>query len=290
MKPASNLDWDLLRVFLAVMRSPNLREAAKRLGVSHATIRRRLEVLEADLGLRLFDRRREGLHATAAAAELLDTAEGVERAVHALDRRAAGADPELRGPVRVTAPDALMTELLLPELAAFSERHPQIELHVDLGYELADLGRREADVAIRAMPIGKAPHAELTGRKAASASRAIYGSGDQWIGFWGEERDRAWVKETAFPDLPIRGAFPDPLMQRGAAAAGMGLTLLSCFIADGYLERVTEPEPHFDIWVLVHPDLRRNPRLRVFRDEMVAALKRLEPRLQGANDASDPGR
>ena len=46
----------------------------------------------------------------------------------------------------------------------------------------------------------------------------------------------------------------------------------------------SEPEPSFDLWVLVHPDLRRSPRLRVFRDEMVEALRRLQPRLAGQTE------
>jgi len=61
----------------------------------------------------------------------------------------------------------------------------------------------------------------------------------------------------------------------------MGMTVLPCHFADPYLERRSEPMPSYDIWVLVHPDLRRSLRLRVFRDEMVAALKRLQPTLAG---------
>ena len=72
-----------------------------------------------------------------------------------------------------------------------------------------------------------------------------------------------------------------PSMQRKACAAGMGMARLPCFIADGHVERRTEPDPGLDIWVLVHPDLRRNPRLRVYRDEMVKALKSKLPVLEG---------
>ena len=70
-------------------------------------------------------------------------------------------------------------------------------------------------------------------------------------------------------------------MQRAACAAGMGLSRLPCFYAEPMLTRQTEPEPGGDVWVLVHPDLRRNPRLRVFRDAVVAALNRHRPRLEG---------
>lgn len=275
-------DWDHVRIFLAVMRASSLRQAAEGLGVSHPTIARRLEALESQLGLQLFDRRSDGLHATPQATELMAQAEQVEASMDALGRRALDADPELRGSVRVTAPNSLMTDLLMPELAAFCERWPQIELQVDIDYEVADLAGREADVAIRGYPHGKSPVGEVAGRLAATASRAIYGHGDRWIGWYGGgERDLEWVRKTEFPDLPVHGVFNDPALQRAACLAGMGLTMLPCHFADAHLERRSEPEPSYDLWVLVHPDLRRSPRLRVFRDAMVAALKRLQPVLAG---------
>jgi DNA-binding transcriptional LysR family regulator len=70
------------------------------------------------------------------------------------------------------------------------------------------------------------------------------------------------------------------MLQRAACLAGMGLTMLPCFFAEPLLPRRTEPEPRFDLWVLVHPDLRRSPRLRIFRDSVVDAVKRAAPRLE----------
>ena len=67
----------------------------------------------------------------------------------------------------------------------------------------------------------------------------------------------------------------------GCVVAGLGLAGLPCFLADPLLERLTEPLPATDIWVLVHPDLRRSPRLRLFRDAMAEALERHRPRLEG---------
>ncbi len=70
-----------------------------------------------------------------------------------------------------------------------------------------------------------------------------------------------------------------PALQRTACARGLGLSQLPCFFAEPTLVRVTEPEPAFDIWVLVHDDLRKSPRLKAFRDAMVDAL---QARLAGA--------
>ncbi|MBL4688878.1 MAG: LysR family transcriptional regulator [Nannocystaceae bacterium] len=275
------LNWEHLRVFLATMRTGSLRAAADSLKLSHPTARRRLGALEEQLGLQLFERRRDGLHPTVEADALHTAAEEVERAVHALGRIAQAADPALRGPIRVTAPDIVGTELLMPDFAVFQRRWPDIDLRVDVSYQVADLDKREADVAIRALPAGNLPAQHLTGRKAATSYQAVYGEGEAWIGWQGEALDRPWIRATAFPDLPIRGGFNDPVLQRGACAAGLGLSMLPCFYAEPMLKRRSKPRPHFDLWVLVHPDLRRSPRLRVFRDFIVDALKRHRARLEG---------
>ncbi|MFT5585690.1 MAG: DNA-binding transcriptional LysR family regulator, partial [Cognaticolwellia sp.] len=194
-----------------------------------------------------------------------------------------GADPELQGSVRVTVPPIVATELLAQDFVAFCARWPQIDLEISAGYDLVSLGKQQADVAIRFLPVGMAPDSELHGRKVGNAHMAVYGRGDCWIGQRGEALDRQWAKTTPWPDLPIKGAVFDGELQRRLCAAGMGMVRVPCFVADGHLERRTEPEPGLDIWVLVHPDLRRNPRLRLFRDMVVAALKRQQGRLLGGS-------
>jgi len=282
MDSDTNLDWDHLRVFLAVMRTKSMREAAQALGVRHPTVGRRISALETELDLRLFDRRPNGLHATKAAAELMDMAREVEATVHALRRRALDADPELTGPVRVSLPQTMATDLYAPAFAQFVARWPQIELRIQTGFEFVDLGKREADVVIRGVRHGHAPKGDLIGRNVGTAYAAIYGQNDrQWIGLHGEKRDREGIEKTNFHSLPITGRMPNFAVQRATCAAGMGLTRLPCFFAEPLLKRRSTPEPLLDIWVLVHADLRRSPRLRVFRDEMVKATKRLRARLQG---------
>ncbi len=281
MATPSDLDWDHLRVFLAVMRSKSLRHAAARLGVSHPTIRRRAQALESQIGIRLFDRRSDSLHATPEALALVEKAELVEASVHAFERRAGDADPNLKGVIRVTAPDLLMSELLAPDLAAFCARWPQVALQVETTYELADLGSREADIAFRFVPRDSMPHHELAGRKVAAVYAAIYGQGRQWIGWPDREQQLQWIRKSPFSDLSIGSVINNVYLQRAACIEGMGLAILPCFMADPWLERRTEPELSADLWVLVHPDLRRNPRLRLFREEMTQALQRLRPRLEG---------
>ncbi len=281
MATPRQLDWDDVRLFLAVLRAGSLRGAAQGLDMSRPTAARRLRGLEQRLGVTLFDRRPDGLHATEAAAVLQPRAEEVERAVQGLTRAAQGADPELRGRVRVTVPPIAAEELLMEDFVAFCRRWPQIDIDISSAYQLESLAQQQADVAIRFMPVGTPPSDELHGRKVATAYLAVYGRGDCWVGQRGAELDRAWVRDTPWPDLPIKGSMVDGALLRKAVASGMGMSLLPCFLADGRLERRTAPQPGLDIWVLVHPDLRRNPRLRLFRDMVVEALARQQDRLEG---------
>ena len=281
MMRIEELNWDHLRVFLAVMRAKSLRQAASQLGASHPTVRRRLVQLEKQVGIRLFERRSDSLHATPEASELLVRAEEVEASVQAFARCAGNADPNLKGNIQVTAPDLIMSELLAPDLAAFCARWPQISVDVETTYAIADLGNREADIAFRLTARDAAPSQELLGRRAAITYAAVYGRGDQWLGWNDRELQTRMIRQTPFAHLPIGAVLNNVYLQRAACKAGMGLAILPCFMAEPWLERRTNPEPAADLWVLVHPDLRRNPRLRLFRDEMVAALQRHRPRIEG---------
>ena len=277
MLPSFN--WDDLRVFLAIMRTASLRRAATELGMSRQTAARRLDELEKKLGTRLFERRTDGLHASAEAAALLSAAEDAERAMGTVARTARALDPELRGPVRVTMPPLLASDVLMPDLVTFTKRWPEVDLEIAGSLRLEDLAARAADVAIRFMPHGQPPGFDLAGRNVGVSYSAVYGSGDCWIGQPGLAA--SWYESCPFPHLPVRGAIHDGEILRAASAAGMGLTFLPCFIGEPLLERRTEPVPTFDIWVVVHQDFRRTPRLRLFRDAMVEAIRAKQDRFEG---------
>jgi DNA-binding transcriptional LysR family regulator len=97
------MDWDDVRVFLAVARQGSMRAAGRALGLSQPTIARRLAAFEATFGApTLFDRLPEGLRLSAAGERLVPAAESVENAVLTLERRRAAASPVLSGTVRVS--------------------------------------------------------------------------------------------------------------------------------------------------------------------------------------------
>ncbi len=284
MSLLDKLNWNDVRVFLIAMRATSLRDVAEQLNISHATAGRRLTALEAQLGLTLFDRRANGLHPRAEALKIAQAAQDVERAMLALGRAAQAADPELRGTVRVTMPLAFANHLLMPDLARFSRRWPELDLHLLPSSALSALERAEADVAVRLKPVGVQPAEHLVGRKAATAYRAIYGLNQEaWVGWAQAPRNVGETEEGPRAKLPRVGNFPDVTLQFAACKAGLGMAWLPCFMADGHLPRLCEPVPAMDIWVVVHPDLRRSVRLRAFRDAIVASLKDHNDRLKGVS-------
>jgi DNA-binding transcriptional LysR family regulator len=120
------MDWDDVRHFLTLARSGSVRAAGASLGVSHSTVARRVEALEARLGARLFDRTRDGYTLTPTGRQMLAGAERVEREMDDLARGVVGADERLVGTVALTCSDNFVAGLLLGDLAAFCRTYPGI--------------------------------------------------------------------------------------------------------------------------------------------------------------------
>ena len=137
--------WDDYRTVMAVAQAGSLSGAARRLGVSHATVFRRLGEIERRIGARLFERSRTGYAPTIAGEDVLRAAVRIEAEVLGVERRIGGQDLRPSGTVRLTTTDTLLTGLLSPMLAAFRREHPEIALEVAVSNEVFDLTRREAD-------------------------------------------------------------------------------------------------------------------------------------------------
>lgn len=300
----SSIDWDDLRVFLAVHRAGTLRGAARTLGINHATVTRRLAQIEGALGSDLFERRPDGLVASQAGEDLLAAAERVEGELLAVQRRIVGRDDSPRGVVRLSVPPAMLRSFLARELVAFARANPGIELDVDASHSYSDLARREADVALRmadAVAEDVVALRVIRYRKAVYASPAHLGAAaggmldpvrHNWIG-WGEDLPHpTWTRDTPFPDLPVRHRLFSNILQLEAAKEGLGLALLPCFLGD--------PEPGVirvpgtatldgkSIWLLYHPDLRRSARVRTLIDFLAPAIQRNRGLIEGRGPVGDP--
>ncbi len=289
------MDWDDIKIFLSLMRTGTVRAAAEKLAISHSTVARRIDAMETKLAVRLFDRLPTGYVVTPAGEDMLTVAQQVEDDLGGLERRILGHDKKLVGRVRVTMVDALAVGLLMPHLSAFTEKYPEIDLEVDVTYDIADLTSREADVALR---FAQSPPELLIGRRLLTCATAPYASQDylnqydlkdpeqaNWIGFSDQGPTPPWVKKSDFPNLPVKGKFVSLMVQLEACKAGMGLGMLPCFLGDPdpALKRLSQPEPNanFVLWLLTHRDMRTNARIRTFTDFIATALKSHRPLLEG---------
>jgi DNA-binding transcriptional LysR family regulator len=166
------MNWDDLRIFLAVARSGSISSGAKQLGLQHSTVSRRIRKLAQELEVRLFDRVPSGYELTPAGEKLARAAERMELEVLAVDGTLAGTDLRPAGLLRVTAIDNMATTILMPMFAGFSREYPEVTLRLLIANSDISLARREADVAIR---LTNTPPDTLVGKRVATVSSAVYG-------------------------------------------------------------------------------------------------------------------
>ena len=279
-------DWDDLRLFLAVARAGSLSGAARELGVNHSTVFRRMNGFEERLGVRLFERLPSGYVLTPAGEETREAALRIEDEVATLGRKVSGQDLRLSGTIRITTIDMLALGLLPRHLAAFRAAYPGIELEVHLTNAALDLGRREADVALR---VGNEPPEALIGRRVGRLAFAVYGSSEycasrpdvplkrhEWIGLESEHAPLARRFAKFLPDMKTIFRANSIAASIAAAQAGIGLAVLPCGLADPDpgLRRVADLPDDFalDLWLLTHEDLRRTARIRAFMDFLAEAI------------------
>lgn len=284
------MDWDDVRHFLALARTGSVRAAGSTLGVSHSTVARRVEALESRLGVKLFDRHRDGYLLTDAGKEMVAGAERVEREMAALERGLVGQDARLEGSVRVTCTDRYIAKILLRALAGLCAQHPGIELDLDVDPKYQDLSKREADIAVRALLPSASPPEHLIGRRLAPITLCNYvarthadrldperGAGSmRWLGTTLNKMAEQLIASSSYPELPIWGTFDSMEVMIEAAQTGLGLVMLPTYVGDAEpaLVRLAKPDLRYvaDFWLLSHGDLRDNARVRSARERISEAL------------------
>lgn len=242
---------------------------------------------------------------TAGGEALLAAAKQVEETITSLERALAGQDLRLSGSLRVTTTDTLAASLLMPIISGFRRAQPGIDLELAISNTMFNLSKRDADVAVR--PAARPPE-NLVGRRIGLVAWALYAStatedrlgksndlfSEQWVTAEDNLSGAAaakWLKQRINPDR-IAFRADSFVTLRDAAAAGLGLAVLPCYLGDlcEGLRRIRSPlcELETELWILTHPDMRRTARVRAFMEFAGKALSAQKELIEGRQPLHAP--
>ncbi|MFK4811705.1 LysR family transcriptional regulator [Devosia sp. ZW T5_3] len=285
------MNWDDVRIFLAVARHGQILGAARSLGLNHATVARRLTALEAALGSTLFTRKTNGSDLSGAGERFLSHAEAMESAMLAASQTA-GADSAIEGIVRVGAPDGFGVAFLAPRIGQLTERHQGLRVELVPVPRAFSLSRREADIAVT---LERPREGRLVARKLTDYRLGLYAaksylsrhgtplaladlSAHHLVGYVDDLLFSASLDYTSafLPDWRSTLSVSTAMGQTEAVRAGAGIGILHGFMAQADTNLVPVLPEHSltrAYWTVVHEDLRSLRRVGIvaeFLAEIVA--------------------
>lgn len=274
------LDWEDVRVFLALARRGSLSAAARVLSVNHATVARRVQSLERSLGERLVDRRVDGYVLTPAGTRLLGPANEMETAAANLSRGSRGDQPV--GLVRVNAPPSLSQLFLASRLAGLCGKYPGIDINLATDFRTVSLERHEADIAVR---FGRPQDGDVLAKRLRSIAFGFYataeyrrriksGADPTFVGF---DEANAHLPEALwlsrhFAHNRMSFRTDSQSSQSVAARAGAGIALLPHFVGkmdDKLVVCELEPEPPSrELWLIIRRQNRDSLHIRAVAEHI----------------------
>ncbi|WP_297112951.1 LysR family transcriptional regulator [uncultured Devosia sp.] len=268
------MNWDDVRIFLAVARNGQILGAARALGLNHATVARRLTALEEALGSTLFQRRTNGTQLTAQGEAFLSHAEAMESASLAA-AASTDANSRIEGTVRIGAPDGFGVAFLAPRLHELVERHPAMRIELVPVPRAFSLSRREADIAVT---LERPREGRLVARKLTDYSLGLYASRGylerngtpKSLDDLRHHRLVGYVEDLLYTaSLDYTGVFSSEwrsriavssaMGQTEAVRAGAGIGILHAFMARRDRDLVPLLPQHVltrSYWTVLHEDLR----------------------------------
>jgi len=269
------MNWDDVRIFLAVARAGQILGAARRLSLNHATVSRRVAALEEALGTKLFRRTTTGSELTPAGERFLTIAERMEADMIAARAEVAGEGDEVAGTVRIGAPDGFGVAFLAPRLGDLAARHRRLSIQLVPVPRSFSLSRREADIAIT---VERPTEGRLVASKLVDYSLGLYASRayaeNHGLPKRPEELDRhrlvGYVGDLVFsPSLGYAAEFwrdwqaqysvSSALGQVEAVRSGAGIGILHTFIARAHADLVevqAAPPILRAYWLVYHESMR----------------------------------
>ena len=275
-------NWDDIRYVLTVARLGSLNAASTKLGVTHATVMRRVASFEDAHGQAIFQKSPSGYKLLPEAVPILRSIEGVEEATLAMERTIAGADQSPSGKVRIASTDSLCNLILPPIISTIDRTFPKIDVSLLSANLHHDLSRLSADIVVRAT---NKLDETLAGQSVGRLTMSAYSIGSTdlpWLTLEGALKASApaeWLKANVGTDQMIGGADSFLALQQ-LAANGVGKTLLPNFVgnADPRLMRLEDVTPtiQVQIWVASLKEFAHVPRFSSVSKLLVKELRKSE--------------
>ncbi|WP_437315778.1 LysR family transcriptional regulator [Sorangium sp. So ce385] len=285
-RPPADVDWADLRVFLEVARAGSFSAAARKLGIEQSTVSRRMATFERTLRVAVFDRHPGGSMLTPLGEQLRRHVESMEAGADQLVREANGHEREVEGLVRLALTESIAVHGVIPRvLPVLAERHPRVSLHLLTSYEAADLGHREAEIAVRffrprsgdlvAARVVTLPTVPIAHRKHAKKGRDEL----DWIGV---DLGRIPTVEEDYQKRHVRRApklvVSSYIAQLEAVRAGLGAAVLPRSVLDlddglVELDLGLPAGPVLELWLVTPRSLRHVPRIAAVWDALEEQLQ-----------------
>jgi DNA-binding transcriptional LysR family regulator len=288
-----SLDWNLIRVFVAVGETGSLSAAARVLGSSQPTVGRHIDELERALGQRLFVRGKRGYDLTEQGDALMARGLAAVEAFAAVARQAAGQEERVAGTVRIAASDVVSAFVIPPIMARLAVEESQIEVEVVASDRVENLLRRDADIAVRMV---RPTQQDLLTRHIADIPMRLCGAKTyldrrgrpetleqllthDMVGF---DRNDLVIEGFAQAGVTItRNAFrfrtDNQIVYWNAVRAGNGLGFsMTPLIARSPEVELLMPEvrpPDLPMWLALHRDVRSSARIRRVADFLYEGLR-----------------
>ncbi|MGB3290745.1 MAG: LysR family transcriptional regulator [Burkholderiaceae bacterium] len=281
-------EWNDIKVFLAVARLGTISLAGERLEIEHSTVSRRIDRLEEKLGVVLFDRRRSGYSLTDAGKALIPHAESMESALLAAVEESLGSAGFIEGTVRVGTPEAFGINVLTPSLVQLRKKHPGLHIELMAQPQFPSLVTREVEILVTLEPpaMGRYKVAKLAKidyflfcspgyLKSHPKIRKLEDIAQHDLIDYihdGSVSERYRVLEEVVVKPRRTFTTTSVLAQRAAAAAGLGLILLTPYVARASKDLTCvfpgRPLVTRSLWIAAPEDLLKIKRYRYVWDHI----------------------
>ena len=286
------MNWDGFRYFTAAAEAGSLSAAAELLNSNQSTVGRHIDTLESSLGIKLFQRSVKGLRLTEEGQAIYEQAQHIQSSVVKIQRVVQGEEVTASGSVRLSLPEGLGQEVLMPALDDFYQQHPNVKLVFNMSATTANLSQEEADVAVRLFcPEEPGLVVKLLGEMklglyASTAYKKNHGLPKQLkeirkhrVIVYGDHLsilpENQWLLNHS--DDALRILSSDSTVTRfKATTSGVGLSLQPEVLAKTNSDLIrlfkSAQLPSHKVWLVYHEDVRQMSRIRVVADFLSSCL------------------